>query len=141
MEAKQGWSWHACSSAGYCGGGTEQGLWVHAGGGRGLRFSDGSMFALECASEALTLLEHAPDGSSQRALFSRKKVVRAETSKEVSRLPAVMEDAGYAALHVRGLPSSRRCASGARLRVGRCASGAGSSSTWTAPSARSPRSA
>ena len=53
--------------------------------------------------EVLTLFKHAPDGSSRRALFRRKRVVRAEGSKEVPRLAAIMEDAGYAALHVRGL--------------------------------------
>lgn len=53
--------------------------------------------------EVLEQLQHAPDGSSKRQLFSRKRVVRAETSKEVPRLVGVIEDAGYVALHVHGL--------------------------------------
>jgi hypothetical protein len=48
--------------------------------------------------QVLALLLHAPDGSSKRSLFSRKRVVRAETSKEVPRLVGVIEDAGYVAL-------------------------------------------
>ena len=46
----------------------------------------------------IALLQHAPDGSSKRLLFSRKRVIRAESSNEVPRLVGVIEDAGYVAL-------------------------------------------
>ena len=55
--------------------------------------------------EGLALLQHAPDGSSHRQLFSRKRVVRAESSKEVPRLVGVIEDVGYVAVHTRGVMS------------------------------------
>ena len=54
--------------------------------------------------QVLALLQHEADGSSRRALFRRKRVVRAESSKEVPRLVGVIEDAGFAALRAAARP-------------------------------------